>query len=647
VNSTDIAEIPSSEPEIIERTFNENYARAMNLFPYEQPNQHQYQIISRILQLKDKGSLLLEAPTGSGKTIASLASLLARRKEGEKIFIIVRTVSQMEPVMREWGRIVGGYNGFREKLDQGEDIMILPVIGKARLCKQLPFVRQQMNFSAQAVHFLCKSLPCQLFPANQQFFKNQFAKPLLMRLNMKLAGQSQRGTPTMDRVFDFYSNLKDCGYYKQRELMGHAAIIIATYPYLSGNLLEATLKNMKRDISQVYFLVDEAHNLVSPSRVTLSYEHVEKAIFLFGKLRILENMKHQMVLSKKVMIYELGTDDEISHLRTVISECVKSVRDKYRITIADLSDDAMISLSGFLNAIYSGDIIARKNSLEIIQSTPDAMLSELYGSKLAIFQSGTFQPISNYKKLFGMQRAETFVSSESDVSNQFRCYMRYKGLTSTYMKRNPIMFKTMTEVIMEIVPLSPRHVLVLCPSYDFKDQLSPVVRDYISENKLPIRILEEDKKTASEEMSNLLIYAKDPYIVLAMAAGKLVEGVEVVHNGNSLISMVIMAGLPYTPPSKDKAIIKQAMTHAARDKVAANQFLTQIPLERKVRQAFGRTIRTNNDRGALIILDYRAQQSLKKSLKLTRVRNMHQLKERLEILYSEFPSITDLQNSRQ
>ncbi|MHA2027982.1 MAG: DEAD/DEAH box helicase family protein, partial [Candidatus Kariarchaeaceae archaeon] len=93
MNSTDIAEIPSSEPEIIERTFNENYARAMNLFPYEQPNQHQYQIISRILQLKDKGSLLLEAPTGSGKTIASLASLLARRKEGEKIFIIVRTVS--------------------------------------------------------------------------------------------------------------------------------------------------------------------------------------------------------------------------------------------------------------------------------------------------------------------------------------------------------------------------------------------------------------------------------------------------------------------------------------------------------------------------------------------------------------------------
>ncbi|MCE7734915.1 MAG: hypothetical protein GPJ54_08570 [Candidatus Heimdallarchaeota archaeon] len=45
-----------------------------------------------------------------------------------------------------------------------------------------------------------------------------------------------------------------------------------------------------------------------------------------------------------------------------------------------------------------------------------------------------------------------------------------------------------------------------------------------------------------------------------------------------------------------------------------------IDRERKVRQAVGRTIWTNKDRGALVILDYRAQDSLKKSLKLIRVR---------------------------
>ncbi|MHA2172694.1 MAG: helicase C-terminal domain-containing protein, partial [Candidatus Kariarchaeaceae archaeon] len=612
--------------------------------PYDQPNQHQFQIISRILQLKERGTLLLDAPTGSGKTIASLSSLLARRKKGEKIVIIVRTVSQMEPVMREWGRIIGGYQGFRDKYDRGEDIMIQPVIGKARLCKQLPIIQQDMKFSSQAVHFLCKSLPCPLIPGEQQFSANQFAKPLLRRLNMKLAGQSQKGTPTMDRVMEFYSQLKACGYYKQRELIRHAAIIIATYPYLSGNLLEATLTNMKRVISQVYFLIDEAHNLVSPKSVSLSIEHVEKAIFLFGKLRILQNMRNQMVLSKKVLLHELATNDEIDHLRKVISECVKSVRDKYLITISDLSDDALISLSGFLNAIYEGDIVARKNKLEIVQSTPDLMLSELYGAKLVVFQSGTFQPIISYKKLFGMHGAETLVSRESNTSNQFRCYMRYKGMTSIYKKRKPIMFQTMTEVIFDIVSISPRHILVLCPSYEFKDELSKFISQYIVKNKLSILTLEEDKKTASEEMSNRLIYAVDPYLVLAVAGGKLAEGVEVVHKGNSLISMVIMAGLPYAPPSKDSAIIRQAMTHAARDKSAANQFLMQVPLERKVRQAFGRTIRTDKDRGALIILDYRAEKSLKKSLKLTRVRNMEQLRQRLELLYDGFPSLRDIRS---
>ena len=642
MNSTDTTESTSVELEPIERTFNENYSRALKLFPYEQPNQHQYQIISRILQLKDRGTLLLEAPTGSGKTIASLASLLARRRDGEKIVIIVRTVSQMEPVMREWGRIIGGYDGFREKYSQDEDIMILPVMGKARLCKQLPFLRQHMKFSNQAVHFLCKSLPCQLYPTQQQFFKGQYAKPLAMRLNMSLAGQSKKGSPTIDRVHQFYSGLKSCGYYKQRELMREASIIIATYPYLNGNLLEATLKNMNVDINQVYFLIDEAHNLVSPSRISLTIEHVEKAIFLFGKLRILQNLQNLMKLSKKVQLHEIGSDEEIDHLRRVISECVKKVRDKYRITIADLSDDALISLNGFLSAIYNGDIIARKNRMEIVQSTPDVMLSGLYGARLVVFQSGTFQPINSYRKLFGMHRAETLVSKESDVSNQFRCYLRYRGLTSSFKKRSPVLYQTMTEVIMEIVPLSPRHILVLCPSYDFKDELSPVISEFIETNNLETKVLEETRSTSSEEMSNLLINAAQPYVVLAIAAGKLAEGVEVVHKGNSLISMVIMAGLPFSPPSKDKAIVMQAMTHAARDKRAAKQFMIQIPLERKVRQAFGRTIRSNQDRGALVILDYRAQDYLKQSLKLTRVRNIEQLKERLNILYEDFPTLKQL-----
>ncbi|MFV2016346.1 MAG: helicase C-terminal domain-containing protein [Candidatus Heimdallarchaeota archaeon] len=106
----------------------------------------------------------------------------------------------------------------------------------------------------------------------------------------------------------------------------------------------------------------------------------------------------------------------------------------------------------------------------------------------------------------------------------------------------------------------------------------------------------------------------------------------------------MMTGLPYSPPSTDKVIISQAMTHAARGKKVAKQFMMKIPLEWKVRQVFGRTIRTNKDRGALVILDYRAQDYLKKSLKLTRVRNLEQLKERLNLLYVDFPSLKDLRS---
>ena len=135
---------------------------ALDLFPYETPNTAQSRIMQNIVALEDHQQLFLESPTGSGKSIASLTSLLARLQEDEKIIIFTRTVSQMEPILREWGRIFS-----YKQVVNGTAPLILPMLGKARLCKQLPILQKyavELEVHPQSVHVLCKSLPCQLHP---------------------------------------------------------------------------------------------------------------------------------------------------------------------------------------------------------------------------------------------------------------------------------------------------------------------------------------------------------------------------------------------------------------------------------------------------------------------------------------------------
>ncbi|MCH8907897.1 MAG: DEAD/DEAH box helicase family protein [Candidatus Heimdallarchaeota archaeon] len=208
--------------------FNTALTKTIKMFPYARPNSQQVQIINAILELKEKGILLVEASTGSGKTIASLSALLSRRQYDEKIIVITRTISQMEPVVKEWSKIVGGFEGLKE----GGKPLILPILGKAKLCKQLPYVQQATNFDAKAVHMLCKSMECKLYPFSKSHgysyfhdfkmspqYKSKNLRRLLLNTNFALAGKKKHGGSAIDKIYQIYGKQPSCGYYDQRDLI--------------------------------------------------------------------------------------------------------------------------------------------------------------------------------------------------------------------------------------------------------------------------------------------------------------------------------------------------------------------------------------------------------------------------------------------
>ena len=609
------------------------YAKAMEIFPYEKPNEHQFQIISKITQMPQKGSLLIESPTGSGKTIASMAAIMARLQEHEKLIIVTRTVSQMEAMLREWGRIINGqgeFSTFRQRVDGGLVPLIVPMLGKARLCKQLPVLEKTMGFPKSAVHVLCQSLPCDLYPKPGSKQGGDFQR--LLKLNEKILGASKSGTHVLDRLVEEYTKMTACGYFKQRSFLKYASIIVATYPYLNDSMLKGLLKQANVELEDCYILVDEAHNLVNPTSISIEKSDLDIVQMLIGDFSVIKRLQFHIKFGKRVTPGMLGTDDEIALVKDTLTHCTQDLREKYKIAFTDLSHPKVIKVSTFLSRIYSGDIIAKAGTMEIITPTPADLILNLYGST-RIFMSGTFSPIEDYKKMFGLPKAQTLVSKEISLDNQYRAFLHYRGLGSAFKMRGIHMYNLFVRIITQLVATSPRHVMLLCPSYEFLQTLYDHLKDSIE------GLMYEQKELPLTHYSNALKQATTRVVLLTVAGGRLSEGVEVVKDGNSMISMVIVVGLPLSPPSEDKAIIRQALAIASGDRRSASKFMQQIPAARKIRQAFGRTIRNKRDRGAMLILDYRAEEMLKADLKLRKVMDPDDMVAQVTQFFAGYQSI--------
>jgi len=639
LDQADVQDIPDNTPLL---------DKIMKLFPYNKPNTQQGEIISAISDLGDQEHLLIQAATGAGKTIATLASVLAKLKSREKLIFFTRTISQFEPVIREWGRLVGGYAGLQKSvLENGSPPLILPMVGKAKLCKQLPIIQKNGTFDSQAVHILCKSIDCQLFPGyggRKEDNKNAATiKKRLRTIDFVLATTAITGDPVVERLYELHAQEPTCGYYDQRELLKYAKVVVASYPYMQEPLLGTLLKKMGVHLEDVVMVIDEAHNLTSTSQIGLLREDIEYVRSLVGDMAIVKNLMKSMDKHRKLTADDLGTTEEWEFARRLLAESDHPMRKHFNITLWDLAHPSMIKMNRFMQARDTGNIITNKQVVKIIQATPDKMIGQLTDAKNLIFQSGTLTPIHNYKKMFGLPKAKTLVTTEDDKSNQFRAYLR-SGLTSKKRRRNPRMYQKMADMVIKLYSRSPRHTLVICPSYAFKEPLLEEIL-LVQKNIHPrsrFDVVDETRDLNLKKLSQKIKGSRNPILIVGVSGGKISEGVEIVAKGHSLISLVIFAGLPYVPPSQDQVVIRRALSRAAGDKKAAQAFMQSIPISRAVRQAFGRTVRGSHDRGALVILDFRAEKSLKRELLLTSHDNPRSLLAKLSAFFRGYLDLSNL-----
>ena len=504
--------------------------------------------------LRSKKVVLLNAPTGSGKT---LFSLLVGFDLFDRVIAGVKTHNEFFPYYREAKRL-------------GKRFSFL--VGKPNACL----------FASKDVD--SEDIKCGLCP---------------FRRSVEIEAQSSPA--------EFLSQLKErggnegfCPYYTLQDSLSKAEVVAITYPYLLVPWYRASIDV---PLEESLVVIDEAHNLDRAADLTervLSQRSLEGALrevssqearSILGSIRkSLQGLINQGEKYVRVTNVSLVSHDELQVLADELEDLREKMIKERRIRRLHLG-----SVVKFLVATRSPDYVIYSAEGKLIARS-FAPLSEfkdiVENAGGLLLMSGTLPPKNYLTKVldFGGKdvvefNAEKFVRLRSYEA--FDCYIAI-DVTSKYELRETMASKY-ASYLLRIYYSAKSHVLAVSPSYEYMNAIT-------SRLKIPTYV--ESEESPVESLAKL----NERTLICAVSRGKLTEGIELVdEEGRSRISDVAVVGIPY-PPVDD---LTEDFSNRAG--IPLHEFL-RINAWIAVRQAVGRAIRGPEDRANLWLLDRRFEE---------------------------------------
>ncbi|HIP88896.1 MAG TPA: DNA repair helicase, partial [Thermococcus paralvinellae] len=180
-----------------------------------------------------------------------------------------------------------------------------------------------------------------------------------------------------------------------------------------------------------------------------------------------------------------------------------------------------------------------------------------------------------------------------------------KDVSTRGEERNLELYRKMAEYIVEATRLIPKNVGVFTASYE-------VLQGLLSAN-VHLRIEEEtgkkvfiEKKNASSKENDILVNAfkeeakREGGVLLGVMGGRNSEGQD--YLGDEM-NGVVLVGIPYARPTP--RVQAQIRYFEKKFPGKGKYYGYYLPAHRKLVQAAGRVHRSAEEKGAIIILDYR------------------------------------------
>ena len=610
------------------------------LFPFPSIRDGQREFMEDVKDAVEGGKILVaHAPTGIGKTVATLVPALQYAVENGKTIFFLTSKRSQHKIAIDTLRLI--------KDHAKREFTTVDITSKQSMCPRTKPIHREFYF---LFNEFCRSE--QKNKRCRYFMKQD--EEALRRIKSEIMH--------VEQLCNWCTTRGVCPYKAALEAAGSADVLVCDYNYLfSADITERVLEKIEKGLEDLIVIVDEAHNLPDRIRSNLSSELRMNTVT--GVARDLRRRDREMqgnlmglesIFKKLAMGASKDNKDEIKVDRDFLVDEMAKVLGRGRIEAMSY-DDFVNSLRGiaedletsgsrttddvrYKNEMLQRDILSvadfldgwstRENCVRIFSLTQKdyprlyfklldpSVISEPIFAKAhsTILMSGTLCPTEMYADVLGASPAR--IKGKEIVLNEYkspfpsenRMIVVTKALTTKYTKRGEEMYRQMAVKIGEVAKYVKGGMAVFFPSYALLKSVAAYLPDAVRG-----RVMVERREMRKEEKNRLYETLRDDTdgILLAVQGGSFSEGMD--YESNTL-KAIIVVGLPLSPPTLEVKMIEGYYVRKYGAETGRN-YGYLYPAITKVLQAAGRGIRSEQDRCIIVLMDYRfAQYPYKKCL---------------------------------
>ena len=568
-------------------------------FPYRKGQRDLAVSVYRTILRKKK--LFIQAPTGVGKTISTVFPAVKAVGEelGEKIFYltaktITRTVAEQ---------------AFETLREQNLKFKVITLTAKEKIC-------------------FCEETSCN--PDDCPYAKGHFDRvnDAVYELLMQEDVMSREVLEAQARKH------KVCPFEMALDVSTWVDGVICDYNYVFDP--DARLRRFFAEggAGGYLFLIDEAHNLVERGRQMYSAELCKEDFLAVKKLvkgeapRFAKRLEacNKILLAMKKECENYKVLDNISHfgiqLMNVLSETDRYLEECVDKEVRENVLDFYFQVRSFLN-IYDGldeNYVVyteyQENGrfvLKLFCVNPAANLQKcLDKGNSAVFFSATLLPIQYYKRLLSTEKDNYAVYIDSSFDTKKRLLMNGVDVSTRYTMRSREMYQRYAIYIFRVVKAKMGNYLIFFPSYRFMEDVYQEFTQLLASDEEEMELVIQQKHMDEEERENFLrafeMGREKSLIGFGVLGGIFSEGIDLT-NEKLIGTLIIGTGLPQV--CNEREILKSYFDQKG---LYGFDYAYRYPGMNKVLQAAGRVIRTEDDRGVILLLDERFQKEKGKEI---------------------------------
>ena len=593
-------------------------------FPYNSVRPHQDDFINTVYNAVDsRRSVLIEGSNGLGKTISSLSACLpVAIKKNLKILYVARTHRQHDRVIEELRAVY-----------KRHPVSGVSIRGRNEMC---------LNAFAADGGFDSKSMMevCELLKAKGRcpFYVNVDNRTYdYLQLQQQVASHPYMAS----EILRFCRKKELCPYELVKGAVSDAKVIALSYLYVfDPQIRNAFLKNLETELGKIILIVDEAHNLpgtavdISSSALSLfvmkqaeleakhfNNKDIEEfaSFFRVEVEKITDKVSKEEIISPDSLVEIIQKQGNIANPKQFFEHMHEAGGAIKKTLLAEgknprsyvhamgefllkwhdtVDDDSFINVASH----YFTKENNKTAKLEIVALDPAKITAPVFTSTYSnVIMSGTLQPLEAYARITRLPQSTVRFLAPSPFAKEHVFSAVSCGVTTSMEKRTPQMYRTMIERINEVVNSTPTNTGVFAASFQVLNQLLEAgLEDSL------LKPLFHERRGMTSKANEKLVQdfkvcgCKGGAVFLGVQGGRTSEGVD--FPGNQMNS-VIVVGVPYAEPTP--RVKAQIEYYEKCFPGLGREYGYILPAMKKASQAAGRPIRTLEDKGAIVFLDYR------------------------------------------